>query len=439
MKKVLMVFIIGLLVASGASYFGLQWKVNKAVEDVFQGIRPFVDAKFDNVKVGLDGRISINKLSFYEANSQTNIVIESVGLATSNLLETIQLEKSLKKGNLPKSLVVDMRGVDFDISRSFFSQANAVFSSSKLNEIAVLGCGQTESLNPMMLYDLGFNNLVMDIEVGYNYEMALDEFVNTTMISVDGMGAIEVKQTILGMLEIMDNFQNALTFDYTNVNTQRMQVDIRDFGYNNKFVEYCAGKAKLKNDEWRDLHTNMVVSALNQLEFNAAFDIKEMYNTFIQPGVEVMFTLQPLPDFELSQLEIYSLQDLISLSNLQVQLNQNELDLAGLSYNPDSYDQLNLKAVRLVHGMALDKDQATEQVANVQPTERKLVLVPNSELSRYVGRKASVERTDGQVFIGTITQVRNNQVLLRIRQGSGYTDIPVNLRQVKQAKLYPES
>ncbi|MFQ3282528.1 hypothetical protein [Reinekea sp.] len=438
MKKVFLTLVIGLIVAAGASYFGMQWKIDKAVKDIVTSMRPFVDASYESVKIGLDGRISINKLNFYEANSATNISIGSIGLKTSNLLETIKLESSIKAGKLPKALMIDIQGLDFDIPRTLFSQADAFYPNSKLSQVFALGCGQTESLGPMQFYDLGFNSLMMDIETGYTYEMSLDEFVTTSVISIDGMGAIESEQTMLGMLSIMENFQSVLNFNYDNVNTQTMRFNVRDYGFNNKLVEYCANKAKVTNDEWRDLHADMVTTAFAQLDFNAAFDLKETYKEFVQPGVEVEISLQPLPGFELSQLEYYTLPDLISLSNLQFTLNDAKLDLTGLSYNIDGFDQLNLKAVRLAHKMSIETDEATAVATQSSSVERKLLSVPKSELSRYSNRKINIERTDGQVFIGTITSVRNGQVQIRIRQGSGYTDLLIDSAKIRSARIYPE-
>lgn len=438
MKKVFLTLVVGLIVAAGASYFGMQWKIDKAVKDIVTSMRPFVDASYDSVKIGLDGRISINKLRFYEANSATSISIGSIGLSTSNLVETIKLESSIKAGKLPKTLMIDIQGLDFDIPRTVFSQMDAFYSNSNLNQMFALGCGQTESIGPMQLYDLGFNNLIMDINTGYTYEMSLDEFVTTSVISIDGMGAIESEQTILGLLSIMENFQSAMSFKYDNVNTQKMRFNVRDYGFNNKLVEYCAKKAKLTNDEWRDLHADMVTTALAQLDFNAAFDLKETYKEFVQPGVEFDISLQPLPGFELSQLEYYTLPDLINLSNLQFTLNDTKLDLTGLTYNIDGFDQLNLKAVRLAHKMSIESDKAAVVTNQSSSAERKLITVPKSELSRYVNRKVNIERNDGQVFIGTITQVRNGQVQIRIRQGSGYTDLRIDSTKIKLARIYPE-
>ncbi|MDN3649805.1 hypothetical protein QWZ13_12870 [Reinekea marina] len=439
MKKVFIVLIVGLLLATGASYFGLQWKVDKAVSNLMNQLSPFIDADYDNVKVGLDGRISINKLNFYEANTATSVRIQSIGLATSGLLETIRLEDTFKSGKLPHTLKVDIKGLDFDIPRAAFSQLDAVMPSNTLSQMAALGCGQIQSIGPMQLYDLGLNSLVLDIEVGYVYEMALDEFVTTTSMSIDGMGAIESEQTILGLLDVMNNYQSAMFLDVGNITTQNTRLSMRDFGYNNKLVEYCAKKAKLTNDEWRELHTNMVVTALNQIELSSAFELKETYAKIMQPGIELEVSLRPLPDFELSQLAYYGVPDLISLSNLQFNVNNEALDLTGLDFNKDAFDNLNLKAVRLAHNVSLASDnKTTSSAANVVKVDR-LIKVPPVNLSSHINRKALIERNDGQKFIGTISAVRNNQVQLRIRLGSGYTDLAIDIPRIKDARIYADS
>lgn len=439
MKKVFIVLIVGLILVTGASYFGLQWKVDKAVSNLMNQMSPFIDADYDNVKVSLDGRISINKLNFYEANSATSVSIRSVGLATSGLLETIRLEDTFKSGKLPHTLTVDIQGLDFDIPRTVFSQLDAVMPSSTLGQMAALGCGQTNAIGPLQLYDLGFNSLVMDIGMGYQYEMALDEFVATTTLSIDGMGAIESEQTVLGLLDVMNNLQSAMFLDYSNINTQNTRFNIRDFGYNNKLVAYCAKKAKLTNDEWRDLHTDMVVTALNQLDFTAAFDIKEVYAELMQPGIEVEVSLRPLPGFEPSQLAYYGFADLINLSNLQMLVNDDALDLNGLNFNKDALEQLNLKAVRLAHNVSLASDnKVTASAQNTAKTD-KLIKVPATQLSSHVSRKVLIERNDGQKFIGTISSVRNDQVQLRIRLGSGYTDLAIDISRIKDARIYADS
>ncbi len=439
MKKVLLIILIGLIVATGASYFGMQWKIRKSLDDFFQSM-PFVEGSYDRFTIDVNGRMSIKDIVFYIPMADLSIDISSVSLTTGSLWETLSLEKKLKAGQLPRVLKVEFNSFAMDIERDLVdSMAQMPMQTNVFSEITALGCGRNVVLGPVELYDLGLKQLTFDLSLGYHYNSSLDELVSDIDVYMDGIGHFVYDQTTIGLYSIMDNFNNAMfNFDPSSITTNNVHFQYTDLGYNAKVVEFCAAASGMEKSQWLTLHKNMVNSAMTQIDLETDFDYMQLYDALISDRVQLDISLIPLSGFSVADLQFYSVADLIELVSLKVNVNNDAIDIGQVRWNKDKLASIDLNAIRKEFRVSNSEEQETDQSSNDNAQSRMLVPVPATQLGQYMHRTALIERTDGRKFIGEIFSVTADRVVIRTRFSGGFTDLPLTRSEVKSVKIYPE-
>lgn len=442
MKKLLLILVVGLVVATGASYFGLQWKVKQTVDEFFEGLF-FVDASYGDVTIGLDGQIKLSNIDLYVPATQMSVTVGSVGVETGSLFETLQFDRNLDSGKLPSSLKLNISSFSMDIDSQFIDAMDVAYQAGTVEQMLSLGCGRKTAIGPKELFDIGLRNLTFDLSLGYDFDAPSDEFVSTVDFYLDGIGHIVMDQTFIGLGGIMENYATAMTgFDPTAVTAVNMSFQYVDLGYNAKMQDYCSKLSGMDRAEWVLLNRSMVAAALNQFDFETDFDVIKLYADLMDERSRFNLNLRPLPGFNAADLQFYEISQLIELLDLKLIVNNESVDVGQVTWNQDKYLDLDLSALRSEYRVGPDEESATS-VAETEESnssqERMLKVVPISDLEKYAFREVYIERKDGKVFTGEMTSVSPTRIIVRTRFRSGYTDLPLVRSQIKEAKLYPEN
>lgn len=441
MKKVLLTLVIGLVVAAGASYFGLQWRAEKALNEAFDQLSPIVDASFESLTIALDGRMVVSQINIFVPATASNIRVRQAEFGTSGLLETLQFQQKIEQGQLPENLTMALRGLSVSVPRTTFASWSDMYQPTLVDRLSALGCGNKTAITPLDYYGMGLSELLLDIQVGYQYTRPLDELVASVVVSVDGVGTLSVSQTMLGMVAIIDNWQNAMMLGDSALSTQKIDVSIEDNGYNNRYADYCSSLAKMSREEWRELNADMVDAAIQQIALQGEFEFSELYRDLITPDVRVDIGLLPTPGFDVTELDL-DIVSLVEMAGMTAYVNNQELSLRNLTYDSAALSNINLAAVRAAY---LDTPEeavsAASSTSNSQsiPAARRLIDIPTVTLPEYVGREVQLTRNDGQVFNGELLDANRERAIVRMRLGSGFSDLPVLNSTIRAAKLYPEN
>jgi hypothetical protein len=438
MKKLLVIILIVLLVAAGVGYFGMQWKVRKTLDEFFRST-PFINGSYSNFSIDLNGKMTIHDLIIEAPLAAVTLDINSVSFATGNFWETLSLEKSLKDGQLPTKMQIEIDQLSFDLPTSI-SQPGA--QPGLLAQLAALGCGQLTSLSPANYYDMGISRLTFDLTMGYDYDARRDEFVSSADLYFDGLGRIEMDQTVIGLYPLMDNYHDAFyELDPSNISTTNVSVAYTDLGYNNKYVSFCAIEAGLEPEEWREHHLKMIAAVIDKIALTADFDLLAAYRQLLQDRSYIEVDLRPLTGFNISDLQFYGVSELIDLVDLKVAINDEPLEIGDLGWDQDRFDALDLNEIRGAFRLANvedDVDVVAESAAARSAASRMLIDVPLSSLGRYQYRNVQVERNDGILFTGQMISVNSEQIVVRTRFSTGFTDLPLDRDQIAVVKVYPE-
>jgi len=437
MKKLFSLLIVGVIVAGAASYFGMQWKVRKSVDEFFRTM-PMVQGQYENVSFDLRGNIAVNRIDLYLPLADASISIGSVALATSGFMEILNLESNLKAGRLPDSMALKINSFSMIIAPPVF-EGGWQGQGNWFTELTALGCGRFVTLGARQHYDLGFKNLNFDLVSGYIFDLPSDEFVSTVDLLIEGVGHIQIDQTSIGLAPIMRDFNSALYgFEPASISTTNLHLQYTDAGYNKKLANYCASASGMARSDWEDRHAQMVQSALDQIELSADFDVLALYQSLREDRSRLDIHLRPLPGFSLGDLQYYNVADLIDLIDLSVVINDSPLTIGDIDWNPDRLKKLNLSAVRKAFRIGPEDVAEPGIAATSAARQRILKPIGLNNLAQYVSRSVQLERLDGQVFSGELTAVTRDRVVIRTRFKTGFSDFPINRKDIHAVSVYSE-
>lgn len=440
MKKFLMILVVGFLVATAASYFGMQWRLKKSVDDAFAAMF-FVDATYDKVSIDFNGRISLRGLNLYIPATQTEIDVVNVGIETGGFWNTLSLEKNFEAGQLPETLKLDVQSFSMNIDPTFVDSVDQFYVPDTSAQLMALGCGRHLAMGPRQLFDMGLRSITFDLNLGYEYDIATDELVGTLDFYLDGISHLRVDQTYIGMGGLLKNYQSALFgFDPSVLTPVNLDIEYIDLGYNAKRRDYCATAAGMDEAEWDELNVSMFAEALNQIDFDSDFDVLRLYADVLTERARVSISLKPMPGFSMADLEFYDVEQLIELVDLNVIVNNESVDIGFVSWDADRLANLDLAQIRRDFRVGPKEEVVqTETEATDESTQSRILKqVPVSDLSSYLHRQVLIERRNGSTFNGELISVTGDTVVVRTRFRTGYTDLPLNRAEIATAKIYPE-
>ena len=440
MKKVFVILVAGLISATLVSYFGLQWKVRKSVDQMFSST-PFIDASYESVNVEYNGRLVIRGIAIYVPANQTSVAINSVALDTGGLLNTLKLESEFKSGKLPETLKLSINGFSTDISSGFVADAQEAYSPGPFSQIVAFGCGRFVAIGPQALFDMGLRNLTFDLDLGYVYDYGTDSLTSSIDFYFDSVANLVMNQTVIGIAPLMEDYKSAMmgSFDPKSVSTSEVQIQYVDLGYNRKQADFCARAAGKEIKAWRELNLAMVAEVLKDIDLKSNFDALKLYSDLTADRARFDLSMRPIAGFTAADFQMYQFSDLIDLLDLRLNVNDSPVEITELSWDQKKWQSLNLSAIRKAFRVEPASEVAAAQQQEApRRLQRILREVPLTDLGRYQHRTVQVTRRDGKRFTGEMTEVSAQRIVVRTRFNSGYTDLPLLRRELAVVKVYPE-
>lgn len=439
MKKLLVGVVVFLMVATAASYFGLQWRVKKAVDDAFSSA-VFIDATYDTASIDLQGRLYVTGIDILVPNSDVSIGINRASLETGSFFNMLTLEKKLDAGELPETLKVSLSAVTVDLAADFIDMLDMFAEPTLFDEVIAFGCGRNTYLKPSDFYDMGIQNLTFDFSMGYTYDANTDKWVGTIDGYFDGLTHVTLDQSVLGLGPIMGSYESALTgFSATDVIPTQLDFRMVDLGYNRMYSEYCAKEAGLEKEAWRTLNRSMLAEFLSQIDFASTTDPIRLYSDLLGERSRFSVSMRPLQGFNLQDLGMYNVDTLVEMLDLTLVVNNESVDLTGVTWSPEKFAAVDTADIRKAYRTDSANEASGTEAKAENTRKRVLETVPVSQLRQHLNRQVMLIRDDNKQFVGELIDVNAQRVVVRTRFQTGFTDLPLERGRIREAKLYPEN
>jgi hypothetical protein len=427
--------LIAIPILIAAAFAGLKGYLHYAYEslldEAIQNASPFVELRYDDLATTLDGDLIIKGITVTPRAEFTDTVrIGSVHYDTPGLLYLLTNRDRLEQGEFPSHVRLEIRGLEVPLDGFIVGalDKNTEAENAKLDGQITPFCGDAHYLTSRHYAEMGYEDLVSDISLGYEFNKH-SQLVHITLTWAQrGIGSLEFSADLSGV-----SSTSAQTLMASGPPTlSRVDLVYWDNSAVSRILEYCAAKRQMSREE------------LIQAEVNAEPDyyaatwgilpgqgLLQAYRRFLESPAEVRVVMYTDTIGDLATLAQYRKTDLPALLNMQVYVNGEAVDDLSFS-EPAIRPAKRRRPASGRDGMQVSSGKGR----GAPPPTPQYHAVRAEELSEHVGRNVRIHTVGGAVRQGRLSGVRNGKIHALSRVYGGKMEVIVPVDQAKRIEVY---
>lgn len=440
--------LVALLLITGAVYGGLKgyihYKFKNAVDDVVAIAKPFARIDYGGLGSSFDGTLTVEDIVISPWGFDDEVRVQAVEIQGPGLGFLLRGAKQFKRGEMPEKMRFAMKGVRLDVDGELLGTLRNTQSSDwalMMGTQASSVCGMGQILGPWSLRELGYDSLVVDVSVDFNFNEAINELRMELDYSARGLESTNVQMTLSGI--------TPLAAIRTRVQPQLDDFTMKysmDPSYASKAIEYCAEANKKTVDEF----IQWMVSEDNEyythtLGIVPGPGIRGALERFLKNPGEIYISAQPPTALDPSGLQFYKPADIIDLLGLQVFVNNEPVqdlsfrvaDTSRFKRKPTTKSLESTKTTTRASGDVRRPTvaRARAKTSSTQAT-KSYRRVNTRALRDYVGKRVRLHTTSGMRRDGWLTEIRNGQAVVVPDKYGGGVSIHVPLSSINEAEVF---
>jgi hypothetical protein len=306
------------IVLFGGAYLGakfyMHYRVSNDLDNLLIMVSPFANVTYSGVSSTMGGTLSIDDLEVKVNGYRDPVRADKLSLVTPGfwyLLDMSEVWDNLQANEVPESLGFEILGfrsaTDSDLLKMLHKRGQeAAARDIEIDDAAE--CTGKYGYTPTTLVDLGYSELVADLQMGYRKEG--NNMVVDVQTSIEDMYDMDFEFTLDGAFSP----QSVMTGNY-----RPKLIDARleyvDQSLDERTSKLCA-RAGLSEEEVLAAK----IDAFNAFgeETGVVFDeqILEPYKEFLGGKSTFVMTARPNEPLNVSQIDLYKASDIPALLNL---------------------------------------------------------------------------------------------------------------------------
>lgn len=413
--------ILAVLLAAGVFFGGkfyYESQMKKSLDQLVQAAKPVGEFSYRSVKVTHTGEAQIHQLRFQPAAANDAVLIDQVTLRTGNALGLFYLSEDAKKQQFPQKLGVSITGIRILAGGSVYGSSQTFSAAQGFD---AMGCGNRQKFSGHDLMDMGYEELVMSIDLDYEIVGEGQKLKLYTKTVTEDMARLELTGDIqLGASSRSARVMGA-TFNKAALNS--LNVDYEDLGYAANIIKFCAAETGKTPAEYREHHLNAWQDYWNALGVAVGPKVTEAYEQFVQQPDK--FNLYLYPATTLSLNDMFTTPANILIYRLQGNLQVNDkpavkLDLVGLT----DEEQAKITA----------RKEAEQQATHAEPVaDPNLLSLDN--LGNHLRKNVRIRLTNGKSYSGQIRKVEDGRIQFQRFEKGGNLTLPILLSDLQEVRL----
>jgi hypothetical protein len=374
-------------------------------------IRGFVDIRYQDIKMGLDGSIVINSLNITPAGLDESIDIASIKAIASDPMFPLKGLDIFLNGKFPDTFELSFQGLSMPIRLVEESQKAYFKNLSKGQECRNLA----SSFN---YTGAGYSRIDSDIRVAFDFSDADNATVNVEIFD-------QISSTTLEWVFNANEIQNVVTRQSDQLPVSRINVAIElEPAAAEKFVNHCAKVFSITPEVYLQKVVGSAKYSQNTFGADLGVEMRTALVAFMKGGAQFSISSKPssqLKKFEL--LQFYTATDILRWMNLSISLDGKKLAL---------YTSVFAKGT--------DSEPQSEDVAiSLAPQANvKYFSALASNADRYFGRRVIINRTDQRKPIaGKLTGIdANDRLMVKSRRYGGSMVLTVGVEEIEKFQVF---
>ena len=455
-KKIITLSLICAIGWLGFSKY-LESKLKEKVDWLIAMSGQVVNIQYDDLLIHYNGVISASNVRFnpISTNAISSGSVNKLSVTFPDILYMIKLLTGNIKGT-PDDLVIRMEGISSAINYDGLSDVSEFLESfnNKLKEHIKPVCGDHFFMTADDYKAMKFMETPINAEIKFKLDEQAKELSSSVALELPGIGSIGVESTSGSIRALTPIAMEGVP------SIKKVTILMKNDGYFNKAVKYCAQKAQLSTDDYikqevsqEDLYYELMWG----ISPNTA--IKTAYHDFLKNPDAIELKVTSISEQDMKILPMISPNEWKNYIALQLEVNGKKVEPFELKPEKQIEIFTNMIAEAQMGEKAPNKpkplknttvnkdfDQAVKSNASsIQPPppepERRYITpsfkaVATTALSKYIDSRIKVRLHNGRIYEGVIKKAGELSITLQPRISGGFATITLDLDRIESAKVW---
>ena len=436
MNKIFLFLLVVAAIILGGK-FGLEYYYSKKIDELINQASVVADIKYQNVRIGTDGSISVNNLIIEPHTPQTLVRVDAITLFSSDILLPVNLATFIKRAELPDELGIRIANIEYD--------PNVMATINQQNS-----CRYIETT--LHASNAGINRL------NANMEFSINMSASNAVINVSSSDQTADMHTST----VLDS--NILTVSQSGSSAQPIEEASVRYKLNKSIAEDIIQTCAQKLGVSKEVYLETVVGSPFFLQSTGAYYGSEAslaMKDFVQGDKWLTIDVKPNPQLKsFANLSFYKAKDIVRLLGLKLTLDAKDVALNIFDLpkpvTEDSSSDEQQENLTDEEKAAMELAEAKERISSeVSPEEQRRIelkladaaasradkysykTTPVNGLERYLNHSVIFKRGgDKKQIAGELIAVDGDVFTVETSQYGGKAVLNVSLSDVVEAQIY---
>jgi hypothetical protein len=423
-KKPLLLLALVLLpfLAFAALKLYVHLSVRAALDELIAVAAPYASIRYQGVGTSLGGRIDIDGVQLSPYGFADRIRAKGIEIRTPGLGFLLFGVRDLKAGEYPRKLGLALHGLTLDLNGPL-AEAFERHAATRASAGAGHGkphCGGLRYFGPREYRELGYDRLVSDVSIDYEYEAASERVFVQMEWSVRDLASLRTQFYLGG------NPSSLKALLQPPWRVTELRAVYEDLSYVSRVKQYCANASEISVDDYIRAEVGQGDAGyLHSWGFVPGPGLRAAYRQFLEQPFELRVQANPLAAVDPAALKRLSPHEVLTQLNLMMSVNGNLV--TDLSYLLEAADSPT-------HAASSVRSGATRPPAGGKE-KGGYRAVRKNELSRYLGRQVRMHASGGVLHEGVLLEVKGGLTRVQRQYASGVVILTVPLIKVERAEV----
>lgn len=443
-------FVLIIVVAAG---YGFYWyQVKSRADDMVRQLAPFAQVNYGSVYAHPDGTVGVDDLTITPLQMHAPVSIETVRVRADGPLFFL-FGGDAPPEQLNISLQQVRQGLDSELFRTIQQQSDLLLEDNPLYVSPnALGCGNVRQFDVNTMKRMGFNELVMDLDLHYRGDTRARKVNLNMLVDIQDMAETRMEMAFSADPGQLKNPMMASG----NARLETLSFSYKDQGYNQRRDRFCASEANVKPAEYQQQHQVLFEQWLNSNNIELPPSLLAAYSELQGPGADMALSMRPVGG--VGAAEVMMQEPMVLLQSLNIQFSINDKPLAldtidwpglmsGLAAAGSSKDigRSGPTEPETVVAATLPEEAGSEIEKNAlsgnkpqreQPIRKRFRVTPLAELPEYLGAQVRIFTYFGNDVEGVLTHAGATSIRVEQRLQQGLAEFPLDHDRIQQAEVW---
>lgn len=426
MLRFLIRLVIFAVVIGLSLYLGAQWKLKEDLQYFATKLKPYAEFEYESSVLTLAGTIKVTDVRLYFRQQDINITIDNVEYSGGSVFDMVFFRRMLDDRQTPQQMSLKMDAAIIPLTPSLVKYISSIEQGSTWNALNALACGKINHIGINQYFSMGYDYIVFSTESRFSQDKYSGNLIGAGWLDIEETTRFSYDLNLAGFYQSMGTAMS----DQETPTLEQLTLEIQDKGYNQHRNNYCASRSGLGGDEYVDQHVQMVSQKLDSVGIKMTLAGKRYYNEYRQPSSLLQLSIQPSVSFSFADFGYYDEPELRKLLGIKLEINHQTVSTIFNGWALDRFSQI---VVRHPSDETGGSNQSRYKTVFIK---REFQKQPVSSVGKFINEKVRVIRSDGKIFQGKLSEIKNNKLYIAMPLQGGTVKVAVEIKSVKEFWIY---